>query len=143
MFRDTTRNERLHIEEIMDCTMTNVDIGCKLIFDSYEDYFGDAEQKDIPALDAMRLGRALYAASWLISDALAEYYAEMGHYTEDSVHDLIRRGQRAAQVIEVDKRIEEARKVLPLSTLRRASDMPDAAALVYLDEQEAKAGAKL
>lgn len=138
----TTRSERLLIEGVMDCTMTNVEIGCKLIFDSYEDFFGEAEQKDIPAPEAMRLGRALYAASWLISDALAEYYAEMGHYMEDSVHNLIRRGQRAAQVIEVEKRTEEARKVLPVSTLKRASDMPDAAALVYLDEQEAKAGAK-
>lgn len=143
MFKDaTTRSERMRIDGIMDGIITNIDIGCKLISDSYEEYFGSAEQKDIHALDAERLGRVVYSAFWLISDAVAEYYAETGHYTEESVHNLIRRGQRAAQVIEVERRVDEARAVLPLSTIRRISDMPDAAALAYLDEQEAKAGAK-
>lgn len=142
MFKDTTRNERVLIDSVMNCIMTNVEIGCKLISDSYEDFFGEAEQKDIPAIDAERLGRVIYSATSLIFDALAEYYVEVGYDTENSVHDLIRRGRRAAQIIEVDTRTEEARKVLPLSTIRRAGDMPDADALAYLDKQEAKAVGK-
>lgn len=80
-----TEDQRTTVEIGMDCIMPRIEIANDILYDAWEEFFGNVPQPSISALEAERLGRILYAAFDMTSNAIREYHLMLGHYDLDTV----------------------------------------------------------
>lgn len=64
-----TENQRMTVEIGMDCIMPRIEIANDILYDAWEEFFGNVPQQSISALESERLGRILYAAFDMTSNA--------------------------------------------------------------------------
>lgn len=69
-----TENQRMTVEIGMDCIMPRIEIANDILYDAWEEFFGNVPQQSISALESERLGRILYAAFDMTSNAIREYH---------------------------------------------------------------------
>lgn len=79
-----TEDQRTTVEIGMDCIMPRIEIANDILYDAWEEFFGNVPQPSISALEAERLGRILYAAFDMTSNAIREYHLMLGHYDLDN-----------------------------------------------------------
>ena len=65
-----TEDQRMTVEIGMDCIMPEIEIANDILYDAWEEFFGNVPQQSISALEAERLGRILYAAFDMTSNGL-------------------------------------------------------------------------
>ena len=75
-----TENQRMTVENGMDCILPRIEIANDILYDAWEELFGNVPQQSISALESERLGRILYAAFDMTSNAIREYHLMLGHY---------------------------------------------------------------
>lgn len=85
-----TENQRMTVEIGMDCIMPRIEIANDILYDAWEEFFGNVPQQSISALESERLGRILYAAFDMTSNAIREYHLMLGHYDLDSQGSVLR-----------------------------------------------------
>ena len=77
--------QRMTIELGMDCIMPGIEIATGILYDAWEEFFGNDPQQSISAIEAEHLGRIIYAACDMVSNAIREYHLMLGHYELDTV----------------------------------------------------------
>lgn len=83
-----TEDQRMTVEIGMDCIMPGIEIANDILYDAWEEFFGNVPQPSISALEAERLGRILYAAFDMTSNAIREYHLMLGHYDLDKFRGI-------------------------------------------------------
>lgn len=80
-----SKNDRLAAERIAGNSLIITEIVSNMISDIWERWFSEQDQRELDSGEAAELGRSIYAAQYMLSDAVREYHLEMGHYEEESV----------------------------------------------------------
>ena len=74
-----SKNDRLAAERIAGNSLIITEIVSKMISDIWERWFSEQDQRELDSGEAAELGRSIYAAQYMLSDAVREYHLEMGH----------------------------------------------------------------
>lgn len=136
-----TRADRLAAERLIGTSANTIEIAANLLWDIWDRYFSEAEPKELDSTEAAEAGRSLYAAYYMISDAVREYHCEMGHYDEDCVKAFHHNAKRYSESCEAERLYNRAAEVSPAGTAK-ALHMDDESAIKYLRELiESKGGA--
>ena len=98
-----TEDQRTTVEIGMDCIMPRIEIANDILYDAWEEFFGNVPQPSISALEAERLGRILYAAFDMTSNAIREYHLMLGHYDLDTVERFMENAEHITKTIEAKK----------------------------------------
>lgn len=114
-----TEDQRMTVEIGMDCIMPGIEIANNILYDAWEEFFGNVPQQSISALEAEHLGRILYAAFNMTYNAIREYHLMLGHYDLDTVERFMENAEHITKTIEAKKAIEIARKNNASMTSRR------------------------
>lgn len=101
--------QRMTIELGMDCIMPGIEIATGILYDAWEEFFGNDPQQSISAIEAEHLGRIIYAAFDMVSNAIREYHLMLGHYELDTVKRFMDNAEHIAKTIAARKAIETAR----------------------------------
>ena len=108
-----TEDQRMTVEIGMDCIMPGIEIANNILYDAWEEFFGNVPQQSISALEAEHLGRILYAAFNMTYNAIREYHLMLGHYDLDTVERFMENAEHIAKTIEAKKAIETKEKRVP------------------------------
>ena len=105
---DITRSDRLAAERITGCSFTTAEIVSKMLDDIWVRWFSMQEQQAFDCDEAAEIGRSIYAAFYMLNDAVRDYHLEMGHYDEDGVQRFRETAQRYDRTCEAHELIDEA-----------------------------------
>lgn len=116
---DITRSDRLAAERITGSSFITAEIVSKMLDDIWERWFSTQEQQALDCDEAAEIGRSIYAASYMLNDAVRDYHLEMGHYYEDSVQCFRETARRYDRASEANELIDEAGvKGVPANNLK-------------------------
>ena len=127
-----TEDQRTTVEIGMDCIMPRIEIANDILYDAWEEFFGNVPQPSISALEAERLGRILYAAFDMTSNAIREYHLMLGHYDLDTVERFMENAEHIAKTIEAKKAIETMRKEQRFDDVEKAMTLDNEAVIKLL-----------
>ena len=114
-----TENQRMTVEIGMDCIMPRIEIANDLLYDAWEE----------------RLGRILYAAFDMTSNAIREYHLMLGHYDLDTVERFMENAEHITKTIEAKKAIETARKEQRFDDIKKAMTLDNEAVIKLLTSE--------
>lgn len=103
-----SRDDRLAAERIVGNSFIVAEIVAKMLNDIWERWFSAQEQQELDCDEAAELGRSIYAAQYMLSDAVKEYHLEMGHYDEYSVKFYLERAKRYERSCEAQELFDTA-----------------------------------
>lgn len=103
-----TRAERLAAEQLTSNSLCTIEIAANLLGDIWDRYFSEAEQKALDSTETGEVGRSLYAAHYMITDAVRAYHCEMGHYDENCVEAFHYNAKKYEKVCESERLWDEA-----------------------------------
>lgn len=92
---ELTAHERLTVDNATLDMFTAFENGSDLIYDIWEQYFSDREQKNIESRDLEFIGRILYSVYDRMSNAIRDYHLILGHYDAPGVQCFIDTAKRA------------------------------------------------
>lgn len=107
---DTTRADRQTIAKFLDMPMVDVDTASKLLGRTWEDYFGDRDQKAIPEMEAEHLGRMILAVLSMLDNAVKDYNFLLGRYDEYDLKHFTEYATRVIKTAEAEKAFDAALK---------------------------------
>ena len=132
---ELTAHERLTVDNATIDMFTAFESGSDLIYDIWEQYFSDREQKNIESRDLEFIGRILYSVYDRMADAIRDYHLMLGHYDELTVQCFLETAKRAQLTTDAAKAREHAQKEMRSATY----DLDDAAAIKLLTGKEVSA----
>ena len=132
---ELTAHERLTVDNATLDMFTAFESGSDLIYDIWEQYFSDREQKNIESRDLEFIGRILYSVYDRMSNAIRDYHLMLGHYDAPGVQCFIDTAKRAQLTIDAVKASEHARNEMRTA----AYDLDDADAIKLLTGKGASA----
>ena len=132
---ELTAHERLTVDNATLDMFTAFENGSDLIYDIWEQYFSDREQKNIESRDLEFIGRILYSVYDRMSNAIRDYHLMLGHYDAPGVQCFIDTAKRAQLTIDAVKASEHARNEMRTA----AYDLDDADAIKLLTGKGASA----
>lgn len=106
-----------------------------LIYDIWEQYFSDREQKNIESRDLEFIGRILYSVYDRMANAIRDYHLMLGHYDAPGVQCFLETAKRAQLTADAEKAREHAQKEMRSATY----DLDDADAIKLLTGKEVSA----
>ena len=132
---ELTAHERLTVDNATLDMFTAFESGSDLIYDIWEQYFSDREQKNIELRDLEFIGRILYSVYDRMADAIRDYHLMLGHYDELTVQCFLETAKRAQLTADAVKAREHAQEKMRSATY----DLDDAAAIKLLTGKEVSA----
>ena len=135
-----TEDQRTTVEIGMDCIMPGIEIANGVLYGAWEEFFGNVPQRNISATEAEHLGRILYAACDMVSNAIREYHLMLGHYELDLVKYFMENAEHIAKTIEARKAIETMRKEKRFDDVEKAMTLDNEAVIKLLASKEADNG---
>ena len=130
-----TEDQRMTVEIGMDCIMPGIEIANNILYDAWEEFFGNVPQQSISALEAEHLGRILYAAFNMTYNAIREYHLMLGHYDLDTVERFMENAEHITKTIEAKKAIEIARKKQRFDDVEKAMTLDNEAVIKLLTSE--------
>lgn len=103
-----SRDDRLVAEQIAGSSLIRAEIVSNMLGDIWEPWFSDREQRELDSDEAAELGRSIYAAQYMLSDAVRKYHLEMGHYEEECVQFYRERAKRYERACEAEELFDDA-----------------------------------
>lgn len=132
---ELTAHERLTVDNATLDMFTAFENGSDLIYDIWEQYFSDREQKNIESRDLEFIGRILYSVYDRMADAIRDYHLMLGHYDELTVQCFLETAKRAQLTADAVKAREHAQEKMRSATY----DLDDADAIKLLTGKGASA----
>lgn len=132
---ELTAHERLTVDNATLDMFTAFENGSDLIYDIWEQYFSDREQKDIESRDLEFIGRILYSVYDRMANAILGYHLMLGHYDEPGVESFLETAKRAQLTADAVKAREHAQEKMRSATY----DLDDADAIKLLTGKEVSA----
>ena len=124
-----TRSDRLAAEPITGRSFAATEIVSKMLQDSWDRWFSAQEQQEFDRDEAAEIGHIIYAASYMLSDAVRDYHLAMGHYDEGSVQSFREMSREYDRASEAQELIDEAgTRGVP------AYDLKDEEAIAFLKQ---------
>ena len=132
---ELTAHERLTVDNATIDIFTAFENGSALIYDIWEQYFSDREQKDIESRDLEFIGRILYSVYDGMTNAIRDYHLTLGHYDAPGVQCFIDTAKRAQLTIDAEKARDHAREEMRSATY----DLDDGDVIKLLSSKEVSA----
>lgn len=107
VINQTTRDERLVIENAMYCIIAEIDTANQILLDLWERYFGTVRQHPLTESDAENIGNILELCNDKIFNALLEYALTTGSKDFRGVSPHVESAKHEAVVLAIEDAIRE------------------------------------
>lgn len=105
-----TRSERLAADQVLGDCYILIEMASRMLYDLWDRWFNDDEQKALDSDEAAEVGRIIFAAMHLIDDDVTSYHLKMGHFDDPRVEAFRWSAQKYEKVCECEELLNEKRE---------------------------------